>query len=167
MALLPMAPTDRIEIRMREVGEAVDFLDLAGIAEPVTIRHSRKRHPVRGDRPCLSLIFVGDVAIEGETGLNAWEVARRMTVDVQADIDVPSDDVTGRVRLGRFLAAYVGALRAEGSALLSLIDDVIEGDIDPEDRAQAEDGRLVRSLDLLYRVRRDDGNVLLTPEENA
>ncbi len=167
MPLLPISPTDRIEIRMREVGETVDYLDLAGIAEPVTIRHSRKRHPVRGDRPCLTLIFVGDVAVEGETGLNAWEVARRATIDVQADIDVASDDPTGRVALGRMLAAFVGALRAEGSAMLTLIDDVIEGDIDPEDRAQAEDGRLVRSLDLLYRVRSDDGNVLLTAEENA
>lgn len=165
--LLPMAPTDRIEIRMREVGEGVDFAALAGVMSPVTIRHSRKRHPVRGDRPCVTLIFVGDVAVEGETGLNNWEVARRATFDLQADIDVPSDDVTGRITLGRMLAAFVGALRSEGSAMLALVDDITEGDIDPEDRAQAEDGRLVRSLDLLYRVRADDGNELLTAEENA
>lgn len=167
MPLLSMAPTDRIEIRMREVGETVDFFDLAGVAEPVTIRHRRKREPVRGERPCFTLIFVGDVAVEGETGLNAWEVLRRATFDLQADIDVPGDDVTGRVTLGRMLAAYIGALRAEGSAMLTLVDDIIEGDVNAEDRAQAEDGRLVRSLDLLYRVRRDDGNVLLTAEENA
>ena len=167
MPLLPMAPTDRIEIRMREVGEGVNYAELAGIAAPVRIRHSRKRHPVRGDRPCITLIFVGDAALDGETGLNAWEVARRATFDIQADIEVSSDDVTGRVTLGRMIAAFVGALRAEGSALLALVDDVIEGEIDPEDRAQAEDVLLVRSLDLLYRVRSDDGNILLTAEENG
>lgn len=164
MALLPMAPIDRIAIRIKEIGEEVDFADLAGVSGTVTIRHSRKRHPVRGDRPCHSIIFVTDEAVQGETGLNAWEVARRAVFDIQSDLEISAEDETGLVALGRFSAALVQALRPD---LLGLVDDVIEGDIDPEDRAQAEDGRLVRSLEILYRVRSDHGNILLTAEENA
>lgn len=165
--MLPMAPIDRIAIRMREIGEVVDYATLAGIDAPVTVRHSRKRHPVRSDRPCHTIIFVGDEAVAGETGVNAWEIARRAVFDIQSDLDVPSDDETGLVALGRFSAAFIRALRQEGSVMLELVDWVAEGDIEPEDRAQPEDGRLTRSLDVLYRVRSDDGNVLLTAEENA
>lgn len=167
MALLPMAPIDRIAIRMKEIGETVDYADLAGVNGSVTVRHSRKRHPVRGDRPCHTIIFVGDEAVPGETGLNAWEILRQATFDIQSDLDVPAEDETGLITLGRFSAAFVQALRAEGSTLLGLVDWVSEGDIEPEDRSQPEDGRLVRSLDVMYRVRSDDGNALLAAEENA
>jgi hypothetical protein len=164
MALLPIAPINRIAMRIKEIGETVDYADLAGVTDSVTVRHARKRHPVRGDRPCHTIIFVGDEAVPGETGLNAFEILREAIFDIQSDIDVPSDDETGLVMLGRFNAALVQALRPD---LLGLIDDVIEGDIDPEDQGQAEDGRLVRSLKVRYRVSSENGNVLFTAEENG
>ncbi len=167
MPLLPQPPFVRIALRMAEIGADVDYLDQAGIAAPVTIRHRRKVQTVRGERPAITIIFVGDVPEPGD-GLNAWEQRRRATFDIQADVELsPGTDVTGLETAGLMLAAFVRALRVEGSPLLELVDWVEEGEIEPEDRAQPEDGRLVRTLELLYRARSDDGNALLGSEENG
>jgi hypothetical protein len=171
MALLPDPPIDRLLVGMQQTLEAIDYADLCGIAEPVTIRHSRKRGAVRSEKPCITLIFVTDVSPPAETGITEWEVTRTMTVDLQADMDVPTDgsgqDPTGLKMLARLLAAATQALRAEGSPMRLLCDWIVEGDVDPEDRAPAEDGRLVRSVDVLYRVLSTDGNVLLAAGENG
>jgi hypothetical protein len=176
MPLLPSAPFDRILLAMEKDAEGVDYLDLAGVPGPFKIRHRRKRNPMRGERPCHTLIFVGDEAVQGETGLSTGEIVRLLTVDMQTDMELPvvlseaidaPDDKTGLATLSRTQAAAIAAMRHPESETMKLVDWVIEGDVEPEDRAQAEDGRLVRSLVLQYRVSSVDGNVLLAAGENA
>lgn len=165
--MLPQAPQVRILDAMKADGESVDYLEDAGIQARVKIRHKRKREPVRGDRPCHTLIFVVDEYQQGETGFSQDEIVRLMTVDLQTDIDVDPQDVTGLDTLTRAQAAFLRRLRQPDSQTLQLVDWVTEGDIEPEDRAPAEDGRLTRSLVLQYRVLATDGNVLLAAGENA
>lgn len=176
MAMLPPAPYSRILRAIAKDAASVDYHDLAGIPGVFTIRHKRKREPVRGDRPCHTLIFVRDEYVQGETGHTTDEIVRLVTVDIQTDIElspVQSDatdspeDTTGLETLSRAQAATIRALRDPDSETMKLVDWITEGDVEPEDRAQAEDGRLVRSLVLQYRVSSIDGNVLLAAGENA
>jgi hypothetical protein len=169
MPLRPDPPFDRLLLAMKEDGEAVNYADEAGIVGDVTIRFRRKRGPVRSEKPCITLIMVTDTGPPADMGLNDWETVRILSVDAQADIEMPSeaDDPTGLKILGRFLAAFVGAVKADGSRTRELCDWITEVDIDSEERAQVDDGRLARSLDLQYRVSSVDGNRLLAAGENA
>lgn len=169
--LLPRAPQVKILLAMKEDGEAVDYADQAGIGDLVTHQFKRKHGPVRGDMPCHTMIFVGDGSVPGETGLTAHESVRQMTVDVQTDIELDTvesgADPTGLETLLRTQAAFFAALRDPTSRTMQCVDWVIMGDVEPEDRAQPEDGRVTRSLVLQYRVSSTDENVLLAAGENA
>lgn len=159
---------DRIARRAGEVLGQVDYLSVAGIADPVTVRHKRSRDPVKSERPALTLIFVGDRPSESETGHSMDEVVRIATFDLQADVRlVPTEDITGLRTVSLLLLAGVSALRAPGGAMLQLVDWIEVGEFDPEERVQIEDGRMTLSLEIMYRVRQDDPGALLTAEENA
>ena len=159
---------DRIARRIGEVLGQVDYLAEAEIAENVTVRFKRSRDPVKGERPALTIIFVGDRPSNDDTGHNAWEVVRIATFDLQADVRlVPAQDITGLRTVSLLLLAAVSALRAEGGPMLQLVDWIEAGEFDPEERTQVEDGRMTLSLEIMYRVRRDDPGALLAAGENA
>lgn len=149
----------------------VDYADLAGVLEPVTVRHAFSRKPVRSEKPALSLIFVDDDNRNDDINLNAWETARVLQFDIQADIDTyPEDsglDSTGLAKISRLIAAAVYGMKAETSPLMPLIDGITIGAVGPDDKSQSENVRLVRAVSVLYRVRADDENVLLAAGVNA
>ena len=166
--MMPREPAlDRIARRAGEVLGTVDYVAEAGIADQVTVRFKRSREPVRGERPCLTLILVGDRASDNETGHTDWEVVRLATFDLQADVKVPPEDITGLRTVSLLLGAGISALRAPGGRMLELVDWIEVAEFDPEDRTQAEDGRMTAGLEIMYRVRRDDPMAMLTAEESA
>lgn len=59
------------------------------------------------------------------------------------------------------------ALRDEDGPLRQLCDWVIDGDENPDDDSQPDEGRLVKPISVVYRVRTDDPNRLLAPGENG
>ncbi|MBX9814077.1 MAG: hypothetical protein K2X76_05185 [Sphingomonas sp.] len=164
--MIAEAPRARIARRIGDVVGSVDYLDRAGIVDPVTVRYKRDRSPLKAERPALTIIFVADGPTEDETGHSISELVRRATFDLQADVVVPHNDVTGIETVERMLGAAVSALRAEGGPMLDLVDWIEAGDIDPEDRTAIENGRMTISLEIRYRVRQDDPFVMLAAGEN-
>jgi len=149
----------------------VDYEFAANIAG-VTVRHARNRKPVRAERPALSIIWTGDDPRPGDEQFrNAWEAVRELNFDLQTDVDLPSDtqelDDTGWLYLTSMLAAAMEALCAPDSPLRALCDDIIPGSLEPDEKSDADNGRLVRSATVLYRVRTDDQNVLLAAGVDA
>lgn len=173
--LIELAPHVRLLEAAAETMRQVDYEDRAGTAKAVTVRHARNRKPVRAEKPALSLILVGDDPRPDELNRNAWERVRELQFDIQADADLATEDSdedpTGLALLSRMLAAAVQRLevsfRDEATPLNQLCDYVSAGSIDPDEKSREDDGRLVRGLTVLYRVRADDSNVLLGPGENA
>ena len=165
------APHVRILLAIADVGRSVDYLEEAGIAEPVTIRHARNRKPVRSERPCITIIMTGDEPRPDEMQRNDWETTREMTFDLQADMELPTEvsdeDPTGLGDISLFLAAMVYAIRAPGNPLLQLVDWVMPGKLDPNDDSPSDDGRMTRGLSVVYRVRSDDENELLAAGEQS
>lgn len=149
----------------------VDYAALTGITAPVTIRHAFNRKPVLSEKPCISLIMVGDDNRNDDIDLNAWETARVLDFDMQADMDTFTEDTgldpTGLGQISSMLAAAVAAMRAPGSPLSVLCDWITVGALGPDDKSQSENVRLVRAASVLYRVRSDDENVLLAAGVNA
>jgi len=151
----------------------VDFAVQAGISRPLTIRHSRSRAPVRAERPALSIIFVGDDPRPDEQDRNDWEQVRELTVDLQVDLDLETEnrfqDRTGLLYLSLVQAVAVKALKEPDMPVFlgGLCDWISVGSIDPEERSQPDIGRMTRALTVLYRVRSDDANVLLAAGENG
>ena len=171
MPLISRAPFVQNLLEIQAVLETCDFVADAGVSTAMTIRHSRNRKPVRGERPALTIIFVGDVYEQGDSGHSQDEIVRRMTVDLQYDLELATedsdDDPTGLELLGRVDAVALHALRVGPNAMIGRTSDwIIAGDINPEDRATPDEGRMTRAIDVLYRVGAVDGNVLLAPEEN-
>lgn len=149
----------------------VDY-EFAANIPGVTIRHARNRNAVRAERPALSIIWTGDDPRPGdELFRNAWETVREFSFDLQTDVDLPSDteglDDTGWLYLTSMLAAAMEALCDPESPLRKLCDDVVPGSLDPDEKSDADNGRLVRSATVLYRVRTDDQNVLLAAGVDA
>jgi hypothetical protein len=137
----------------------------------VTVRHAFSRKALRSEKPAISLIMVDDDNRNDDVNLNAWETARVLVFDMQADVDTDTEDTgldpTGLRKVSRLLAAAVHGMRAEGSPLMGLIDEFTVGALGPDDKSQSENVRLVRTVSVLYRVRADDENVLLAAGVNA
>lgn len=163
-------------ILLAEMGNligAVDYEVQAGLAKPLTVRHSRNRKPAKSERPLLSIIFVGDDLRPDDVDRNTWEEVRELSVDLQVDLDLETEtsfaDPTGLLYLSLVLAAAVKSLKdAEQPVFLGgLCDWIRVGSIDPEERSTPDVGRMTRALTVIYRVRSDDANVLLASGENG
>ena len=163
--MLPDAPHILLLMAIKETALAVDFLEDAGVAETVTIRHARNRKPVRSEKPCISILLVSDDPRPDELQRNMWETTRELVFDLQGDMDLETEDSdadpTGLGKLSKMLAAASRAIRDEASPLGQLCDYVTAGTVAPDEKSQADEGRLVKGMSVLYRVRSDDENVLL------
>jgi len=169
--MIAMPPPIVLLRKMAELGRAADYTQ-AGVTDPVTVRHARNRKPVRGEVPAISLILVSDDPQPDEFDRNAWEKVRQMVVDVQVDVDLPTEesqiDDTGMAILMMMIAVFVASLRGPDQTWLDqLCDVVLMGSLEPDDRSKPDDGRMTRALTVLYRVRSDDENVLLAAGENG
>lgn len=164
-------PFVRLMLLIGQVLETCDYTVDAGVTGAMTIRFSRNRGAVRGEKPAITIIFVGDVAQQGDTGLTQDEILRVLTVDLQIDVDLATEisglDPTGLGLLGRIVDVSMGALRAEGGTMSLWCDWIVPTDVEPEDRSTPDQGRLVQALDVIYRVHARDENVLLAAGENA
>lgn len=157
---------------MHNAASSVDYVVQCGLSEPVNIRHSRNRKTVTKERPALTFIFVGDETRPDDVDRNAWEQVREMTVDIQCDIDLETEtsfnDPTGLLYLSLVLAAAIKSFKDPEQPIFlgGLCDWISVGSIDPEDRSQPDYGRMTRAITVIYRVRSDDANVLLSAGEN-
>lgn len=152
--------------KMRALGAVADYTQAGVTSGPVTVRHSRNRSPVRGERPAVTLILVSDEPQPTEFQHNQWELVREMVVDVQVDLDLASEDSgedeTGLEALMLVVAVFVASLRGPDQIWLDgLCDFVNIGALEPDDRSTPDEGRMTRALTVLYRVRADDENQLL------
>lgn len=176
MALLPRSPQVKILLAMEAAATAVDYAGLAGTTDPVVVRHSRNRKPMRSEKFVITFIFVGDDAAPGDNGHTEDEVVRNMTVDMQIDAPLATEDSeadpTGLELLLRMKAAACAAVRAgsqdsTGLVVGTVCDWISEGAINPDDRSTSDEGRLVQELVIEYRTSSIDGNVLFASGENA
>lgn len=171
--MIDIPPHIRLLMKAEEKFKTVDFMQDAGLPSAVTVRHSRNRNAVRFEKPSLSIIFVGDDPQPNEQDRNAWEVVRELVFDIQVDLDltteISDEDPTGLLFLSRTVAAAVKALKDSVQPIFldGLCDWIAVGSIDPEERSQPDIGRMTRALTVLYRVRSDDANVLLSAGENG
>lgn len=159
---------------MKTVVEAADLQTAFGLAEPIRVRHVRHRNTMKTERPCISLRLVSiEIDPERQQIHTQAETCWAMTVDIivdmelSAEADSAGDDPTGWNQLAG-TAAYVASLFLHpASNLLTLVDDTLPGDIDPDEDSTPDDGRLAQSIVVLYRTLRSDLNHLLNSEENA
>jgi hypothetical protein len=163
---LIQAPHIQILKAARAATGGADFASCGlPVGAVVKARHARNRKPVRGERPAVTLIMVTDEPTPVDLNLNQNEYQRRLTIDLQADVELDTelsgDDETALEVLSAMLLTAVDAIRA---GLVDVVCDWIElGAYDPEDRATPDDGRLVLEMIVVYRVRQDDEKVLLAP----
>lgn len=157
-------PFDRLLDAIVATGDTVDWLTQTG-QDSVTARHGRNRYADEEEKPCVSVVFVGDEPAGDDLDHNAWETVRELQIDLVVDAALdPEDgnlDPTGYRRLSRIAAAFIKAMRTPGSPIDLLSDWVRQAGIAPDDRSTSDQGRLVSSVIVVYRVRTDDENVLL------
>lgn len=159
---------------MDAAGSAAIFPEQALSGGTMTIRHARNRKPVRSEKPCITLILVDDDRQQADVDRNEWETVREMTVDLQCDLSLSTEDSgrdpTGLEALLLVLGTFLAALRDPDQPNLclgGLCDDITVGAIDPDEDSTPDEGRMTRRVTVLYRVRTDDPNVLLAAGANG
>ncbi len=169
--MIPRAPHITLLLAMRQRLQEADFAEMTGIVAPFTIRFARRRLPVRSEKPCVTIVFIGDDSRPDELNRNTNESVRELVVELVCDMDVsPEDselDPTGLEDLSRVLAACYIAMKDPGDYpqfLNGLCGWITPGSIEQDDKSQADEGRLVRGVTVLYRVRSDEPNTLLSAE---
>lgn len=148
---------------------AADYVLGAELTD-VTVRHENNRYPTEDERlgGCISIALKADSARSDDADHCYGEMVREATFELVGDIDVdPVADPTGLLRVMRMLTIAANALRADDSEIRKLCDWVNSPEIDPDERATSEEGRLVYAVTVVYRVKTDDLNVLLAPGVNA
>jgi hypothetical protein len=165
------APFNRILIAAQQAGASVDYVAQAGTAAAVTVRHARNRHPANEEKPCLTVWYVSDGPLPDDRNNDQWEALRELVFDAQADADLDAEDEgtdpTGMGLLGRMLDAFALSLKAEDTPtfLGGLVDWIYAGEFNPAERSSTDVGRMTRAFRVVYRVRSDDPNHLLSAGE--
>lgn len=171
----PLSPEHQILERMKSVTIAANLHTAFGLVDPFKVRHTRNRVSMKTERPCIALRLVSvELDPERQQVHTQAEVCWAMTVDVIVDMELPAeddvtggDDPTGWNQLAATAHAVVNLFLDPASDLLTLVDDTLPGDVDPDEDSTADDGRLAQSVVVLYRTLRSDLNHLLNSEENA
>lgn len=178
--MIPIPPETQILERAKTILEGVAFHTIFGLPEPATIRHERHRKASKSEIPGIALRLVS-TEIDNERGPyhTSSEVCWALTFEIVVDLELLAEksdkslpagddnDVTGWDRLlgvGRYAA---GQLVKRESAMRGLVDDLLYGDIDPDEDTQPDKGRLAASVIVLYRTLFDDPMRLLGPEQNG
>jgi len=172
MPLIETPPPIILLERVKLLLNAVDWLDRTGI-EGMKWRHARNRAPLSTERPVGSIGFAGDDDFPDAPGSarNAWETVRRLQIDLQVDLRLPTEasdlDPTGWLLLMRVQAAAFEALTisddegGQEGGLYGFADDVIRDEASPNEDSSSDDGRLVQGISVIYRVSTARPNRLL------
>lgn len=168
----PKSPISRILTRMKDIAEAAELHVAFGMEVPFKYRHERHRRTTRSERPGVAFRLV-NIAVDGDAGQDQSEIAWKAEIDIVIDLELPSEDVenggdeTGWDMLSATGNAVANLFLPNESPLRLLVDDILPGDVDPDEDSKPDDARLAQSLVVLYRTPWDDLNTLLSSEENA
>lgn len=179
--MIPLPPETLILEKMKEIAVAAapaltaDF----GLSRDLTVRHFRHRHADKKEQPGVALLYVQS-EVDNDRGRmhtsseQCWAMTVKIVVDMalmpERAIDLPAgddNDATGWDRLLALGRTVAGLYVNMGSELRELVDDVMIGDVDPDEDSQPEAGRLAVNVDVLYRTLYSDPLFLLAPGENA
>jgi len=177
----PVSPETKILVAARNA-IAVSSVRVDFDIPDLIVRHTRHRTPRSSEANCISVRLV-DAAINDEAGemYTTDEVPWRMMLDIIVDLELSPEpdavdqvhdddnDVTGFDVLSA-MARYAAneLINPDPAApMRQVVDDIVPGDIDPDEESQPDKGRLVISVVVLYRTRYDDLLTLLGPSENA
>jgi hypothetical protein len=170
----PLSPPHQILERMKTIVEAADLHTAFGMAEPFKVRHTRNRVSMKTERPCIALRLASIELDPNNQQIHTQaEVCWAMTVDIVVDMELEpekdgvSDDPTGWNQLSATANEVANLFLDPASDLLTLVDDTLPGDVDPDEDSTPDEGRLAQSIVVLYRTLRSDLNHLLNSEENA
>lgn len=165
MALIPMPPVTVME----EALAALQGYDWQGIIDrDVTCRHFRNRASTVEERDVIAIKFVSDDLREsdwsgsyGAMGEVGMILALQLIIDVNLQSEDSGDDPTGLALLMLIAHHAVQCLKdgiaADGGCADAVADD---GRAD-DDENSSDEGRLVQSISVLYRVAEVDRTVLL------
>jgi len=169
-----ISPITKVLIRMKTIAAAGNVHERVGLEEPFKIRHLRNRKATKGEVPAMSLRLVTiELDPDRQAIHTSSEVCWKATVDMVLDIDLPPEeesdesDPTGWNILTVSANEFAGLYLDEFSDIRKLVDDVMPGDVDPDEDSTPDNGRLAQSVVVLYRTLWNDPNHLLSPEENG
>lgn len=178
---VPLPPETRILEAMKNIAtaQAATIQAAFALSTSPTVRHFRHRHALKTEKPCIALLLVGS-EVDNERGRvhtsseQCWAMTVKIVVDLgllpEMGVAVPAgddNDATGWDRMLGIARTVAGLYVAMNSSLRELVDDVMFGDIDPDEDSQPDDGRLAIAVDVLYRTLYEDPLFLLAPGENA
>ncbi len=174
MMPIKISPISKILLAMHAIARDADVHELVGLETPFNIRHMRNRKATKGEVPAMSLRLVTIEIDPDRMAIHtSSEICWKATVDLVLDVDLPAEadsdesDPTGwnilTVSANEFAALYL----REDSEIRALVDDVMPGDVDPDEDSRPDNGRLAHSVVVLYRTLWNDPNHLLSPEENG
>jgi len=173
----PVTPRARILMRMKSVLEAADLAGASGVAN-VKVRHTRHRWASVEERPCISLRMVSDEPRGDDQYHTLQERVCELAVDMQVDADLQTEDSdldpTGLDRLGAIANAALMVLKqrdpdaedADGFTFYQVADEIVDLGVQSDDDNEADEGRFIHRIVVLYRTAIEDPNQLLAAGEN-
>lgn len=172
----PVTPRARILIFIKGLLDFNDLSTLVGVPD-IKVRHTRNRFSNTEERPCLALRLVSDEPRDDARYHTIWERVNELHLDMQVDANLPTEisdlDPTGLDTLGAIANAAVTILKdeeavdADGKKLRDLCDDVVDLGVIPDEDAEADEGRFIHRIVVLYRTSNTDPNKLLAAGENV
>lgn len=167
----PQSPEEKILKKMKELLALWPFV--AAIDSPLNIRHWRNRHSKPTERPVCAIRFI-DVNPDLERGRyhttdeECWIMGAELVIDMDFPSESSEADETG---VGLMTVACNQAFKALSNVATGLVaagicDDIIDMGCGPDDDSSPDEGRLVQSVNVLYRTATGDRSVLLAPGEN-
>ena len=170
---MPIGPTPEERLLEAVVATAMGVDYEVEAATPIkTVRHFRSRHVLKVDRNAISYRYQGDEDYEREGQYrNAHERVKVIHIGVIIDLNLEDEeggeDPTGWGQHFRVYYAQLAALRDPDGPLLQLCDWIVDGDGEPDEDSKPDEGRLVKTISVVYRVRSEAPHVLLAQGENG
>lgn len=166
----PKSPETIILEQMAAIADAAQLHLVFDMDTPFVVRHFRNRRGKGSERPGVALRYVG-TEIPPNMGQSSSEMIWAMTVDIVVDLELDPEedgvDVTGWDKLTAAARAFAALYLSMESPLRNFVDDILPGELDPDEDSTPDDGRLVQSVSVLYRTPWNDQQTLLTPAENV
>lgn len=153
----PPAPPIIIVKQVVTVLTALNWNGMVGTA--YKIRHARNRMPLASEMPCISVGIVADELYpDGSGSANTQnETIRVLRLDLQIDKGLPTEqsntDPTGWDDLMRAaLLGYEGLRTGDGLPMTDYVWDTLFEEYSPNEDSNSDQGRLVCSVSMIYRV---------------
>jgi hypothetical protein len=178
---LPQMPFDIVADAVVDTVSAIEwsaYLDGSDDEPLPSVRHWRGNYADQDERPAILVRIDGDEPNEADVGESfgvCGELRMNLAISLIVDADlataVSDQDRTGLGALGALALLSVRALKAAISdpdvGLGAVADNVQDAGRGPDGENSSDEGRLVQSLIVAYRVRDDDPTVLLRRGVNA